>query len=95
MYTGSKFGPSEKLSLVTGQIIVHNLVKPAIIADQKEFETMNTEKKTWELDLKSWNIKKGKVLDNMCRLYLYLWNQCTLALKSKIKCHLKSEACSS
>ena len=48
-----------------------------------------TARKMWELDLKSRYIKKGMVLDNTCYLYLILWNQCTLALKSKSKSHLK------
>ena len=33
MYTGSKFGPTEQLSLQGGQIVVHNAVKPAVIKD--------------------------------------------------------------
>ena len=41
MYTGSKFGPSEQLSLEGGQIIVHNAVKPAVIENQKDFNAMN------------------------------------------------------
>ena len=68
-------------------------MKPAVIENQKDFDGMTfTERKILELQLKSWNIKKDKVLDNMCRLFLYLWNQCTLALKSKIKFHPKHAA---
>ena len=50
---------------------------------------MSPAKKSCDLDLKSWNLKKGRVLDNICQLYPILWNQCTLPLKSKIKSHAK------
>ena len=39
--------------------------------------------------MKAWNIKKDKVLNNMCHLYPYLWNQCILLLKCRLKTHLK------
>ena len=66
MYAGSKFGASEQLSLEHGDVIVHNVVKLAEIESQTKYDAMNfTAKKTWDLDLKSWNIKKGKVLDNI------------------------------
>ena len=68
-------------------------MKLAEIENQSEYDAMNfVARKMWEFDLKSWSIKKGKVLDNTCCLYPYLWNQCTLALKSKIKCHPKHAA---
>ena len=90
MYTGANFGAYEQLSLEHCDVIVHNAVKPKEIVDQAKYGAMNfTERKTWDLDLKSQNLKKGKVLDNISLLYLTLWNQCTLPLKSKIKSHLK------
>ena len=74
-FSGSKVGPSEQLSLEGGLTVMHNAVKPREIETKQEYEAMNfTEMKTWDLQLKSWNIKRDKVLDNMCRLYPYLWN---------------------
>ena len=89
-FAKSKFWPSEQLSLEGGRIVVHGTMKPAEINTQRQFNVMNfTEKKTWEVRLKLWNIKKNKVLDSMCRLYPYLGNQCTLLLKSRIKSYPK------
>ena len=66
MYAGAKFGACEQLSLEHGNVIVHNAVKPKEIVDQAKYDAMNfTERKTWDLDSKSWNLKKGKVLDNI------------------------------
>ena len=54
MYAGSKFGPSEQLSLENGNVIMHNTVKPAEIESQGNYDAMNfMAKKTWDLDLKS------------------------------------------
>ena len=85
-YTGSKFGPSEQLSLEGGSTVVHNSTEPREIQSKSDYECLTyTEQKMWDLQLKSWNNKKEKVLENICRLYPYLWNQCTLPLKSKVK----------
>ena len=72
---------------------MHNAVKLKEIGTQQDYEAMNfTARKTLDLHLKLWNIKKDKVMDIMCHLYPYLWNQCTLPLKSKIKSHPKHAA---
>ena len=90
MYAGAKFGACEQLSLEHGEFIIHNAVKPLDLVDQSVYDALSfTERKTWDLDLKNWNFKKGKTLDNISRLYSTLWNQCTLPLKSKIKGHPK------
>ena len=66
MYAGAKFGACEQLSLEHGDVIVHNAVKPKEIVDQAKYDAMNfTERKMWDLGLKSWNLKKGKGLDNI------------------------------
>ena len=43
MYTGSKFGPSEQLSLESGQVIVHNAVKPVVIENQNDYDAEHQE----------------------------------------------------
>ena len=81
MQAGAKFGACEQLSLEHGEVIIHNAVKPQELVDQAAYDALNfTERKTWDLDMKNWNLKKGKVLDNISRLYPTLWNQCTLPL---------------
>ena len=66
MYAGAKFGACEQLSLEHGKVIVHNSVEPQELVDQAEYDALNfTERKTWDLDLKNWNLKKGKTLDNI------------------------------
>ena len=42
--------------------------------------------------MKSRNNKSEKVMDNLSRLYQYLWNQRTLPLKSLLKSHPKYAA---
>ena len=85
MYTGAKFGACEQLSLEHGELIIHNAVEPIDLEDQSAYDALTfKEQKTSDLDLKNWNLKKGKTLDNICRLYPTLWNQCTLPLKSKL-----------
>ena len=92
-FSGSKYGPSEQLSLESGCTVVHNAVQPRDIQTKLEYLALSfTEAKTWDLQLKLWNLKKEKVLDNICQLYPHLWNQCTLPLKSKIKSHPKHAA---
>ena len=89
-FTGSKFGPSEQLSLEGGQVLVHGARQPVNVETQSQFDATNfTQKKTWEMQLKSSNIKSEKAMDNLSQLYLYLQNHCTLSLKSYIKSHLK------
>ena len=90
MYAGAKFGACEQLSLEHGEVIIHNAVKPQELVDQFAYDVLNfMERKMWDLDLKNWNLKKGKTLDNISRLYPTLWNQCTLPLKSKLQGHDK------
>ena len=90
MYAGAKFGACEQLSLEHGELIIHNAVKPLDLVDQSVYDALSfTERKTWDLDLKNWNLKKGKTLDNISQLYPTLWNQCTLPLKSKLQGHDK------
>ena len=90
MYVGAKFGACEQLSLEHGELIIHNAVEPLDLADQSTYDALSfTERKTWDLNLKNWNLKKGKTLDNISRLYPTLWNQCTLSLKSKLRGHDK------
>ena len=90
MYAGAKFGACEQLSLEHGELIIHNAVKPLDLVDQSAYDALSfTVRKTWDLNLKTWNHKKGKTLDNISQLYPTLWNQCTLPLNSKLQGHDK------
>ena len=40
MYAGSKFCASEHLSLEHGDVIIHNIVKPAEIQSQTEYDSI-------------------------------------------------------
>ena len=96
MYAGAKFGACEQLLLEHGELIIHNAVEPIDLEDQSAYDALTfKERKTWDLDLKNWNLRKCKTLDNISRLYPTLWNQCTLFSRASFEgmiSMLKSEA---
>ena len=92
-FVGSKFRPSEQLLSEARCVAVQGTREPKDIETQSQFDAFTfKQKETWKIQLKSWNIKNEKVMDNLNRLYPYLWNQCTLPLKSHLKSHSKYAA---
>ena len=89
-FVGSNFGPSKPLFLESGQVVVHRTMEPQGIDSQAAFNRFTfKEKETWKLQMKLWNSKTEKVMDNLGKAYPYLWNQCTLPLKNCLKTHQK------
>ena len=71
-------------------MIVHGTMESKDIESQVAFDRFTfKEKETWKLQTKSWNNKSEKVMNNLGKAYLYLWNQCTLPLKNRLKTHQK------
>ena len=86
----SKFGPSESNFLQQGKVIVRRAKKLCHLEKKEDFKRLNfLEQEDWRIQKKSYNLKSEKIIDNLGQAWQYLWNQCTLILKTCVKLQVK------